>query len=86
MTRIEILNIINEIIEEEHGNKLEEDQLLTECGIDSFGYAMLWLGLVAKVQERTGITVLSKDELKQISYDGLTVKNVIDMVESKLCM
>lgn len=86
MTRIEILNVINEIIEEEHGNKLEEDQLLTECGIDSFGYAMLWLGLVAKIQDETGTEVFSKDELKQISYEGLTVTKLLDMIEGKLCI
>lgn len=86
MTRTEILNVINEIIEEEHGKTLEEAQLLTECDIDSFGYAMLWLGLVAKIQDETGIEVLNKEELKEISYDGLTVGKLLDMIEAKLCL
>lgn len=86
MTRKEILEIINNIIVEEHGVPLSEENLLTECGIDSFGYAMLWLGLVAEIQGITGIEVFNKEELKQISYDGLTVGVLIDMIEGKLCI
>lgn len=86
MTRKEIQDIINNIIVEEHGKALEECDLLTDCGIDSFGYAMLWLGLVAEIQSITGIEVFNKEELKQISYDGLTVGVLIDMIEAKLCI
>ena len=42
MNRQEILEFINNVIEEERGVRVKEDQLLTDCGIDSFGYAILW--------------------------------------------
>lgn len=86
MTRTDILNVINDIIEEEHGTKVTESQLVTECGIDSFGYAMLWLGLVENIRVKTGIEVFSKEELKSIEYTDLTVSRVLDMIESKLCI
>ena len=64
---------------EEHGNAVTEEQLLIECGIDSFGYAILWTSIEAKY----GV-VFSKEESNNIDYTTLTVRNMLDMVENKI--
>ena len=85
MTRKEILDKINQIIEEEHGTTLCEEDLLVECEIDSFGYAMLWLGIVAKLEEVSGVErLLGKEYVDNLSYDTFTVKELIDDIEKRL--
>ena len=76
--RKEILEFINKIIEEEHGNPVTEDSLLTDSEIDSFGYAMFWLELNSnyKIEEIKGL-----DE--GIDYATLKVGQVVDYVVSK---
>lgn len=78
MNRQEILEFINEIIVEEHGNAVTEEQLLVECGIDSFGYAILWIS----INQKYGI-----DEVKgidsKINYSTLLVSDVIDYIVTK---
>ena len=78
MNRQEILEFINKIIEEEHGNPVTEDSLLTDSEIDSFGYAVFWLELNSnyKIEEMKGL-----DE--GIDYTALKVGQVIDYVVSK---
>lgn len=75
MNRQEILEFINAVIKEEHGNTVTEEQLLVECGIDSFGYAIFWTTLEAKYNVE-----LAKHVDKNVDYTILTVSNVIDMV------
>lgn len=79
MNRQEILEFINSIIEEEHGNKVTEEQLLVECGIDSFGYAILWTSISAKYD-----ISFSKEESNGIDYKVFTVTNMLDMIEDKI--
>lgn len=43
----DILNHINKIIKQEHGTRVELDNLLIDSEIDSFGYAILFLELGA---------------------------------------
>lgn len=76
--RKEILDFINKILTEEHGNVLTENNLLTDSEIDSFGYAIFWLEINNnyKLEEIKGID-------SGIDYDTLTVKNIIDYVISK---
>lgn len=78
MNRQEILEFINKIIEEEHGNPVTEDSLLTDSEIDSFGYAVFWLELNNnyKIEEIKGL-----DE--GIDYTTLKVGQVVDYVVSK---
>lgn len=76
MTREEIYEIIKQLVEEEHGNIDSEDQLLKDVGIDSFGSAMLWLG----VEELCKITIVK--EYKP-DYSTFTIKDMIDLIESK---
>ena len=39
MKRVEIKDFVNNVIEREHGKEIEENDLFTQCQIDSFGYA-----------------------------------------------
>lgn len=82
MTRKEILSKINGIIEEEHGNQVCEDNLLVDCNIDSFGYAMLWLGMENDIIDNKSDTkIFNKEYLKDIDYKTLKVSDVIDVLE-----
>ena len=76
--RKEVLEFINKIIEEEHGNSLTEDNLLTYSEIDSFGYAMFWLSINQKygIEEIKGID-------NGIDYNTLLVSDVITYVITK---
>ena len=86
MTRTEILNVINEIIEEEHGEVVCESNTLSDCGIDSFGYAILFVGLEGAIEDQTGIKVFGPKVLSEINPSKVTVKALLDMIEEKLCM
>lgn len=86
MTRADILNVINEIIEEEHGVAVSEDNILSDCIIDSFGYAVLFVGLEGQIEEQTGIIVFGKDVLKEINPNNIRVSKLLDMIEEKLCI
>lgn len=79
MDRIKILDYLNKVIEEEHGIKINEDNLLVDCNIDSFGYAIFWCSV-----EDTFNIKYSKEEANAFSYDTLTVKCVIDGIVSKI--
>lgn len=82
MTREHILSKINKIIEEEHGESVTEEDLLADCGIDSFGYAMLWLGMENDiVKTPDGAKVFSKEYLDAVDYSTLTVADVITVIE-----
>lgn len=86
MNRQEILNIINEIIEEEHGEPVEELDMISDCAIDSFGYAMLFVGLDGQIEQKTGIKVFDNELLKTINPNTIRVCELIDMIEGKLCI
>ena len=76
--RKEVLEFINKIIEDEHGNSITEDSLLTDSEIDSFGYAMFWLSINQKygIEEIKGID-------NGIDYNTLLVSDVITYVITK---
>lgn len=77
--------MINTIVEEEHGVRLTESSLLTECNIDSFGYAMLWLGIESKLEEVCGIErLLGKEYVDWLDYETFTVKQLINDIENRL--
>jgi acyl carrier protein len=81
MNRQEILEFINKTIEEEHGIALNEDSLLTDCGIDSFGYVILWTSVESNYKCK-----LSKGVMSEVDYKKFTVKDMIDMVVGAKCM
>ena len=76
--RKEILEFINKIIEEEHGNLITEDSLLTDSEIDSFGYAMFWLS----INQNYGIEEIKGID-NGIDYNTLLVSDVITYVITK---
>ena len=76
--RKEILEFINKIIEEEHGNSVTEDSLLTDSEIDSFGYAMFWLS----INQNYGIEEIKGID-NGIDYNTLLVSDVISYVTTK---
>ena len=86
MTRADILNVINEIIEEEHGVAVSESNTLADCGIDSFGYAILFVGLEGVIEDQTGIKVFGPKVLSELNPSEVTVKELLDMIEEKLCI
>ncbi len=75
MERLEIKNFVNKVIEREHGKELEENDLFTECQIDSFGYALLWLEIA---QEYKCVTV---DYVNTIDYKTYRLIDLIDYIE-----
>lgn len=75
MTRQEILDIINRIILEEHGNVLTEEDLLKDSNLDSFGYAIFWLTLCSEVGSE-----IPKNVDDEINYDIFTVNDAISLV------
>lgn len=82
MTRKEILDKINQIIEEEHGVEVTEESLLTDCDIDSFGYALLWLGLendIVKTPE--DVKIFSREYTDSIDYSVYKVCEIVDKLE-----
>lgn len=79
MNRQEILEFINDVIEEEHGNRLTEDQLLIESELDSFGYAVLW----TSAEYAIGVQFAS-EELNKVDHKTLSIKDMVDMFEGKL--
>lgn len=86
MTRTEILSIINEIIEEEHGIAVNEDNILSDCIIDSFGYAVLFVGLEGQIEDKTGTKVFGPKVLSEINPNKIKVSKLLDMIEEKLCI
>ena len=76
--RKEVLEFINKIIEEEHGNSITEDSLLTDSEIDSFGYAMFWLS----INQNYGIEEIKGID-NGIDYKTLLVSDVITYVTTK---
>jgi len=78
LTRDDLLFIINNIIVNERGVALNEEQLLTASNLDSFSYAVFWLTLADE-----GINMQDK-WIDSIDYSTLRVRDVIDKIfESK---
>ena len=76
MNRKEVLNYINEVIENEHGTTvLEEDDYIVDADIDSFGILSLFLELDRKYNAFPKKNFNAKDLVK------LKVKDLIDVVE-----
>ena len=78
MNRAEILEVINEIIETEHGVAVTENSLLEDAEIDSFAVLMVFLELDEKFEAFT------KEKFETVEFKGLTIKDIIDTVEDKI--
>ena len=84
LTRQDVLDIINKIIEEELGEPLTEDQLLIDCNIDSFGYSMVWLGLNEKFTAYLLEPPFPGSIVDDLDYEKLKVSWIIDKIEKDL--
>ena len=78
MNRDEILKVINDIIEEEHGVTVTENSLLVDAEIDSFATVMLFLELDGQFE------AFPKEKFERLEFSGLTIKDIIDIVEAKI--
>ncbi|MDX9743890.1 MAG: hypothetical protein RBT59_08745 [Arcobacteraceae bacterium] len=78
MNRIETLDFINKILVTENAKSIQEDNLLTDSELDSFGYAVLFITLEADLN----LNCFKEDYLNQIDYKTYTVKDLIDRIEN----
>jgi len=74
-TRESILTYLNEVIKSENGNEVEEENILPESNMDSFGYAIFWLSIEQKYGK-----CFPHDEISKIDYKTLTIKAIIDRI------
>ena len=77
MTREDILNIIKDIVEEEGGEILNEEQTVAATGLDSFGITMLFLEL-----DNSFSVYNNKEEFHKLNFEYITVKDILDEVET----
>jgi len=76
-TEAEIVNTINKILKEEHGNEITIDSLFIESNLDSFGTSMLLL-------ELDGIYGNFPVEwLKEVEIKELTIRDFVNRINSK---
>mgnify|MGYP000182763278 CR=1 FL=1 len=72
----EIIEKVNEILVSENAKALEdENQLLTESELDSFGYAILWIELNEEYK------CFSVEYVNEIDYETYTLKDLIKRIE-----
>ena len=83
MSREEVLDRINTHVRAEKGNRLTEEQLLSDAGLDSFGLVMVFMAIDGEFGyfDNCGY---GSDPLKEIPYSTLTVKEMIDRCMSKI--
>lgn len=74
MTREGLLAEINEIIVNEYGTPIEEEDTIVSSEIDSFAMTML----VVEISDKYGI--YSKQEFEELDFVSLTAKDMIDRV------
>lgn len=74
MTREDLLAEINEIIVNEYGTPIEEEDTIVSSGIDSFAMTML----VGEIGDKYGI--YGRQEFEELDFVNLTAKDMIDRV------
>ncbi len=70
-----LLEVINDLIEDEAGNAIGMDTLLTDSGLDSFGFTMVVISLDDKY------SLWTPQELEALDYTVLTPRLLIDLME-----
>lgn len=74
MTRQDLLDEINEIIVEEYGTSITEQDTIVSSEIDSFAMTML----VSTIGDKYGI--YDKQEFEELDFVSLTAKGMIDRI------
>ncbi len=78
MNRKEYFNFINKVLVTENAKAIEEDNLLTDSELDSFGYAVLFITLEADLN----LNCFEKEYLNSIDYKTYTMKDLLDRIEN----
>jgi len=77
-SRDEVLAFINEVVADNHGDIVTEDTIVRKCGIDSFGFAVLFLEL----DDKYGcFSTDFADTMYKTANANVTVGSLIDRVE-----
>lgn len=74
----EYFNFINKVLVTENAKAIEEDNLLTDSELDSFGYAVLFITLEADLN----LNCFEKEYLNSIDYKTYTMKDLLDRIEN----
>lgn len=77
MNRSDVMNEILDIIDNEFGVPIEEEQLLTESEIDSFAFTML----LSEMDLKYGLW--TSEEFENLDFPSITPKLIIDKVVEK---
>lgn len=75
--RNEVLDALNKLIREEKGNRVAEESSWLDAEVDSFGQAVVFMGLDAKY-DYFAKGQFGADPFAAIPYATLTVKEIID--------
>lgn len=78
MNREKILSYINEVIIDEEGKPVTEDNLLIDSEADSFGISMILIS----IDDR--FNIWTQEEMEAMDVTTLTVKEILDKVEATL--
>lgn len=78
MNRTEYFNFINKVLVTENAKAIEEDNLLIDSELDSFGYAVLFITLEADLN----LNCFEKEYLNTIDYKTYTMKDLLDRIEN----
>jgi acyl carrier protein len=73
--RLENLNFINKILVIENAKAIQEDNLLIDSELDSFGYAILFIEIDEK------FNCFDKEYLNSIDYKTYTMKDLLNRIE-----
>lgn len=82
----EILDHLNKLIREEHGNRLAIDSKFIDSEVDSFGTTVVFLGMDEKYEcfnNEWFFSTQFKDEFNEngeLVKNGITVKEIIERV------
>ena len=74
MNKEELLEYINELLEEEHGNPIGYTDTLVSSGIDSFGLTMVLICIDNKYK------IYPKEVFATLNFAELTANDVIEKV------
>lgn len=84
MTKVDILEMLNTLIIEEGGNAVMLDDLLVECGLDSFSYCSLFLGIEDYIEKTVGVEVFDSYSISRIQPTKLLVSSFVDKIHTEV--
>ena len=76
MNRAEILEVINNLIVEEHGEKITEEDSIVDSGVDSFGIIVVFTSL----ENMYPNFVFGTEKEMNLKYIYAPIKEIIDII------